>query len=346
LELLLRLWAELYNRFREIGKCCHDCLPFITERLQFRRQLFVNLSLTKDREKNFVKRLFLLTLVPYTEAEHIALHAPVSSLYFLNGVTMKKFLSTTVALATLAMAVAAPAQAALTTLTEGFSSVPGLSASGWAFKNNSDPAPLSPTPWAQGFTLNAITAQAGAQTSYAYASSNSTAGDPNTGIGDISNWLITPELDFSQGGTFSFYTRTIAGEGTTFFHNLEVRQSNSGASVNVGSTAAGLGDFTLNPLTVGSVDGTVLYPGNYPGDATNAWQQFTFSVAPTGGNGRLAFRSFYTGSGGSGQQGFIGVDTVSYTAAVPEPAAALATFMLGGFGFAGGLRNRNKKARA
>jgi PEP-CTERM motif len=261
---------------------------------------------------------------------------------------MKKFLSTTVALAAVTMAVAAPAHAAgLTTLTEGFSSVSALQAGGaWAFQNNSSPAPLSPTPWAQGFTQNAITAQAGPQTSYIYASSNSTAGDPNTGIGDISNWLITPELDFSGGGTFSFWTRTIAGEGATFFHNLEIRQSSSGSSVNVGSTALSVGDFSLTKLVVGSTDGSVLYPGNYPGDATNAYAQFTFTVAPTGGSGRIAFRSFYTGSGGSGQQGFIGVDTVSYEAAVvPEPSAALATLMLGGFGLAGGLR-KSKKAQA
>jgi hypothetical protein len=237
---------------------------------------------------------------------------------------MRKTFASSLLAASLSILVAPSAHAfGVTTLTEGFTSVSGLSATGWAFQNNSNPPPLSPTPWAQGFTQNAITAQAGAQTSYAYASSNSTAGDPNTGIGDISNWLITPELDFSQGGTFSFWTRTIAGEGATFFHNLEIRQSSAGASVNVGTTASDVGDFTSNPLTVGSFDGSVNYPGNYPGDATNAWAQFTINIAPTGGSGRIAFRSFYPGSAGSGQQGFIGVDTVSYTAA-PEPAAASA----------------------
>jgi hypothetical protein len=210
-------------------------------------------------------------------------------------------------------------------LSEGFSDISTLAGNGWAFQNNSSPAPATTATsnWNQG-DVNRVTAQSGSQNSSIYADDSSLGGIP----GSYSNWLITPELDFSLGGIFSFFTRTVAGEGATFFHNLEILQSNSGASTNVGSTATSFGDFSIMKLVVGSVDGSVTYPGNYPGDVTNAWQKFTISIAPTGKSGRLAFHSYYpnaTGgpeSGGTGQQGFIAIDTVNYTAAVPEPAAS------------------------
>jgi hypothetical protein len=213
-------------------------------------------------------------------------------------------------------------------LGEGFSDISTLAGNGWAFQNNSSPAPVATTAtanWNQGVVSPfTVTAEAGSQDSYIYADPSSLGSIP----GSYSNWLITPELDFSQGGIFSFFTRTVIGEGATFFHNLEIRQSNNGFSTNVGTAATDVGDFTIRQLVVGSLDGSVTYPGNYPGDAVNAWQKFTISIAPTGKSGRLAFHSYYpnaTGSpesGGTGQQGFIAIDTVSYAATVPEPAAS------------------------
>jgi hypothetical protein len=56
---------------------------------------------------------------------------------------VNKYLSATLALSTLALAMSAPAHAAgLTTLSEGFENVSAL-APAWAFVNNSNPAPTT-----------------------------------------------------------------------------------------------------------------------------------------------------------------------------------------------------------
>jgi hypothetical protein len=257
---------------------------------------------------------------------------------------MKKYLATSITLAALTLAVSAPAHAAgLTGLSQGFESVAGLSGLGYGFQNNSTPAPTTPTAtanWAQG-SPSLFTAQSGPANSFIAVGPDSTSGDPLTGVGAVNNWFYTPELDFSQGGTFSFYTRTVSGQGGTYNQNLEVRQSNSGSSINVGSTASDFGDFSVLNTTVGSLDGSVSYPGNF---APNAFGFVTFTVAPTGGSGRIAFRYFAPDGGLNGTQGGnIGIDTVSYVA-TPEPSAALGTLMLGGMAFAGSLRGKFKKA--
>jgi hypothetical protein len=267
---------------------------------------------------------------------------------FSYGVTMKKFLSMTVALATVAISAASPANAAgLTTLTEGFTTVSTAGLPGWGFQNNSNPGPAVTTAtanWFQG--VSSLNAFDGAPTSYIGASTDSTKGGSGSqvGIGAVSNWLLTPELDFSNGGTFSFYTTSVLGQ-FTYSQFLEVRQSNNGASGNVGTTATSVGDFTTVNTTVGSLDTSIIYPGVQDG---TTWTQFTFTVAPTGGSGRVAFRYFAPDGGVNGTQGgFVGIDAVSYTAeAVPEPSAALGTLMMGGFAVAGGLRNKAKKAKA
>jgi hypothetical protein len=276
---------------------------------------------------------------------------------------MRTSLLKTLSLAVFAIAIANPAHGAgLTTLLEGFNDINTLSANGWAFQNNSNPTPLVTTAtanWKQGNTA-AVTAQAGGAASYIYTASDSTAGNPQTGIGDINSWLITPELDFSQGGLFVFYTRTILSDSSTFAHYLEVRESTNGASTNVGSTASDVGDFTILKATIGNLDGVLnnpygRYPGDYPGTAVNAWQGFAFYVTPTSGSGRLAFRSYFPNSGqGSNQQGFIGVDTVSFgfnliplppgVIVVPEPSSALGLLTLGGFGFIVSRRGKSKNA--
>jgi hypothetical protein len=235
-------------------------------------------------------------------------------------------------------------QVATSSLNEGFDSISTLTGSGWAFQNNSTPAPLTPTAtanWAQGSTV-LFTAQSGPANSFIAVGPDSTSGDPLTGVGAVNNWLVTPELDFSQGGTFSFYTRTVSGQGTTYSQYLEVRQSNNGSSTNVGSTTSDFGDFSTLNTTVGSLDSSVAYPGNF---APNTFGLVSFTIAPTAGTGRLAFRYFAPDGGLNGTQGGnIGIDTVSYVAA-PEPDIASgfsSTMVLGGFAIAGRLRRKFK----
>jgi PEP-CTERM motif len=248
--------------------------------------------------------------------------------------------------ALLAITAANPAHGAgLTGISEGFNDINTLAADGWAFQNNSNPAPLVTTPtanWTQG-NPNFFSSQAGPANSYIFAGPDSTAGGSGTqaGIGQVNNWLITPELDFSNGGTFSFYTRTVQGN-FSYATYLEVRQSNNGSSTFVGSTPTSVGDFTTLDTNVGSLDGSIDYPGLF----ADTYGQFTFTVAPTGGSGRIAFRYFAPSGGVNGQEGgLIGIDTVSYTA-VPEPSSILGILSLGSIGLLASKHGKVKKAKA
>jgi hypothetical protein len=211
-------------------------------------------------------------------------------------------------------------QAAVSTLSEGFENVNSLSSSGWTFINNSDPAPFSPQFWTQGVTSTSnYAAQSGPANSYAQVDFQSTVGDGTQANGTISNWLITPELDFSQGGTVTFYARTFGGNSRPEL--IEVRQSSAGASSNVGTLATDLGDFTTLTGAAGGLTSNEIAPAPNA-IPSSTWRLYTFNVAATGGTGRLAFRYFATDGGVNGTQAqYATIDTFNYTA-VPEPVTS------------------------
>src|SRR5689334_4117076 len=124
-------------------------------------------------------------------------------------------------------------------LTEGFDNISTLGASGWALVNNSTPGGFQPT-WFQG-NGGIFPAQSGAANSY-IASNFGAAGAG----GNISNWLISPELFLNGGAELTFWTRS---DGGSFPDRLEVRWSASGASTDVGGTDSSVGDFTTLLLT-------------------------------------------------------------------------------------------------
>jgi hypothetical protein len=196
-------------------------------------------------------------------------------------------------------------------------------------------------------------------TSFAQVDFNSTTGDITGANGTVSNWLITPELNFTNSGVVSFFARTIPTQTTAEF--LEVRQSNAGTSTgfsaNPGATA--LGSFT----TLVGFAGNLLGPADAePIDIPfTVWRQYTFNVAATSGSGRLAFRFFGTDGGPNGSQaGYATIDTVNYAGGPPlggpslgpppvgepEPSSMAGTLMMGGLGSAYRLRNKAKKAKA
>ena len=86
--------------------------------------------------------------------------------------------------------------------------------------NNS--APVGTTDWFQG-NPGVFSAQSGAANSYVAA--NFEAADFG---GNISDWLISPELTFHNTDTISFWARTESG--SAFPDRLELRLSLSGAS--------------------------------------------------------------------------------------------------------------------
>lgn len=217
------------------------------------------------------------------------------------------------ALGVLIMPVAASAQ--LSSLTEGFDDITTLPGAGWFTQNNS--SPVGTTGWFQG-NSGVFPAHSGAATSYIGANFNNT-----TGANTISNWLLTPQLDFSGGGTATFFTRTVTTPA--FPDRLQVRYSTAGASTNVGTSATDVGDFTNLLLDINPTYTT----GGYP----NAFQQFVVNI-PAGFNGRLAFRYFVEDAGPAGNNSdYIGIDTFDFQAsAIPEPGtiALLSMVSVGG----------------
>lgn len=204
------------------------------------------------------------------------------------------------------------------TLAEGFDVVVPT---GWTVKNNS--TTVGTTSWFQG-NATVFPSQAGAASSYAGANFNST-----TAANTISNWLIAPTLTFNNGDVVSFYTRTVSTPA--FPDRLELRFSNLGG-VDVGLTDSSVGTFAL----LLSVNPTLTTTG-YP----NVWTQYSSTISGLSGptSGAIAFRYFVPSGGPDGANSdYIGIDTLTIAAVVPEPATYL--MMALGLGVAALRRKR------
>lgn len=202
-------------------------------------------------------------------------------------------------------------------LTEGFDDISTLVGSGWALTNNSNP--LGSTGWFQG-NPSLFSAFSGLPDSYIAANFN------NASIpGNISNWLITPQLSFSGLVEISFYTRTEVG--SPFPDNLELYLSTNGASTDVGNTDTSTGDFSMMLLAVNPT----LAVGGYP----EGWTQYSAQVnflSPA--SGRFAFRYAVPNNDTNGD--YIGIDDVSVAdnvGAVPEPGT-MGLLAMGGMALA------------
>ncbi len=169
---------------------------------------------------------------------------------------------------------------------------------GWAWQNLSSPIGL--TNWFQG-NLAVFPPQASA--GYIGANFNNVA----SAGGTQSNWLFAPTRTLSNGDEFKFWARA-ADDG--FPDRLSVRMSLNGSSVNVGTTATSVGDFTTELL--------VINPNLQNGVFLDQWVEFsvTLSGIATPTQGRIAFWYNLPNGGLAGANGdYIGIDEVSYTPA-------------------------------
>jgi hypothetical protein len=210
-------------------------------------------------------------------------------------------------------------------LTQNFDSLGGLG--GWFVGNLS--SPFGTTGWFQG-NPGVFAAQSGAASSYIASNFEAAAFG-----GDISNWLVSPQLTFTNGTTISFYTRTEAG--SAFPDRLELRLSLNGSSTNVGGTATSVGDFSTLLVTVNPT----LALGGYPEN----WFLIQGTVSGLGGptSGRFALRYNVTDTSVNGD--YIGIDTlvVDDGRVVPEPGT-LGLVATGILALARGRRRRTRLA--
>lgn len=183
-------------------------------------------------------------------------------------------------------------------MTQNFDDITTLAGAGWVMQNNS--VPIGSTNWFQGNPA-AFNAFNGATNSYIGANFNNVAG-----AATISNWLVTPNFTLKNGDVFTFYTRT--SSDNMWADRLQVRMSTNGASTNVGTGSAAVGDFTTLLLDINPTLSLSVYP--------MVWTQYTIVIsglsAPT--SGRLAFRYFVDNGGPSGTNSdYIGIDNFVYT---------------------------------
>jgi hypothetical protein len=174
----------------------------------------------------------------------------------------------------------------------------------WVAVNNSTGHGLA---WYQG-DVRQFNSFNGSSNSYAAVSYQSIGSVSK--VGTISNWLMTPVLNLSNGSTFSFYTRTISG--SAYPDRLEVRLSTNGSSTNVGSTEESTGDFSQILLTINPD----LDAGGYP---DTGWTKYNVTVTGIGTiTGRIAFRYYVTNGGSSGtNSNYIGIDAFDYSTVLP-----------------------------
>ena len=188
-------------------------------------------------------------------------------------------------------------RAQVPSLNENFDIFP----SSWTVINQSDP--VGAFAWYKPVSADEFTAHSGDAVSMAVADFQSIE-DNNSGT--ISTWLITPELNLANDATLTFWTRTATA--SPYPDRLEVRLSTNGPSLNVGTSAVTVGDFTTL-LTSINQD---LVIGGYP----ETWTQYTITLSgiTTGQTGRVAFRYFVTDGGSNGYSSYyIGLDDVSFT---------------------------------
>jgi len=176
----------------------------------------------------------------------------------------------------------------------------GMFANGWIRQNNSD---MPNGYWTQCLPTSqfgAWNAADGPDDSCALSSYGSTQQDGGT----ISDWIVSPQVNFGTGSAISFHTRTKSG--SQYPDRLQVRICTSGPCTNFGTKAEDVGDFTTLLLDINPGETTGVFPED--------WTRYTLGFAdgvPTTGSGRIAFRYYVHQSGQNGSRGnLVGLDRV------------------------------------
>lgn len=200
---------------------------------------------------------------------------------------------------------AVSAQAQTVLVNEGFNSVASLAGAGWVQTNLS--SPLGETNWFQG-NAGIFASQAGAPNAYIGANFNNAAAG-----GTLANWLITPTFSTELAGTVSFFAR--AAIDAPLFDQIAFGLSAGSAST---------GAFTLGSAIT----------------LTGGWSQYSLNYTAQGAGAQGRFAIQYTGLADNAN--YIGIDTLTVTAAIPEPS----TYALMALGIAAVAFVRRRRAAA
>jgi hypothetical protein len=182
---------------------------------------------------------------------------------------------------------------------EDFGDVPSLFSNGWVQQNNSTPA--GPGTWRQDF--GNFNAPFGTDTSSIVANYASVSLGHS---GDISNWLITPVINFTPGDSIVFWT--ISYQNGSYPDRLEVRLNRSNTT-DVGFSSTSTGDFDTVLFTINP--NLVITSGGYP----MIWTRYACKIngVTPGTPCRIGLRYFVTNGGQTGNNGStIGIDHFEY----------------------------------
>lgn len=221
---------------------------------------------------------------------------------------------------------------------EEFTNVGDLSGKGWVFRNNSQP--IGQAGWRQGRYEAAAQQQAKflGPDPYlgfpAYSASTSpndfiscdvtAVNDAATGAGNISAWLISPELPIKNGDRIIFHTRAIDDALYPSYakDRMQVRANFSDGTADVGNSPSSVGKFTnllldINPNYIYNDPAGNGGVAGYP----RVWTRYTITVsglaAPVS-KARFAFRYFGTdaglfgGAAGTNYPSMVGVDSLAF----------------------------------
>lgn len=176
----------------------------------------------------------------------------------------------------------------------------------------SQPAlPFSTQAYTNGQTCPAPNGQDGGTNSFALVNYTSTSGVGATGVGTISNWLISPVIDVQDGDVVSFYSRIgkfSATNTASFADNLQLRMSTNGSFTTDPSTGAtDVGDYTTLLVEINPNLNLTSYPAT--------WTQYTATISGVGSTPvgvKFGFRYYVPNGGPNGANSdIIGIDTFS-----------------------------------
>lgn len=232
--------------------------------------------------------------------------------------------------------------AASASFVETFDNVGGLTAKGWVFKNNS--RPIGQTGWRQGRYESAATAQYKflAPVPFIGFPAYQATATPNdfvscdascvnetlspTGGGEISSWLISPQVPIKNGDKITFYTRAVDDSNYPVYtkDRMQVRANFTDGSADVGNAATTTGNFStvlldINPNYVYNDPAGSGVTTGYPRD----WKKYTITISGITGSGgvssaRFAFRylgtdaGIFGGSAGTNYPTVVGVDNLEF----------------------------------